>query len=79
LLRHDDVFDVVDSIVSKAIAKLGSDVAIVAFTGSRVSGTHTPESDLNMFYVPAQDIHVHYTIEYSDVLFDLFPISWRRL
>ena len=68
MLRHDDVFDVADSIVSKAIAKLGSGVAIVPLTGSRVRGTHTPESDLDMFYVPAQDIHAHYTIVYRDVL-----------
>ncbi len=79
MLTHDDVFDVADSIVSKAIEELGSGVAIVALTGPRVRGTHTPESDLDMFYVPAQDIHASYTIVYRDILFDLFPLSWKRL
>jgi predicted nucleotidyltransferase len=74
-----DLFDVARIIADDARQRLGDEIALIVYTGSRVKGAHSPNSDLDLYYVPRTQAEAHCTLLYGQFPIDLFPIPWSRL
>lgn len=74
-----DVWLAAHAIIASAKQKLGDEIALIVHTGSRLRGTHSAYSDLDLYYVPAADTAAHCTVLYAGTPIDFFPLSWSRL
>jgi predicted nucleotidyltransferase len=74
-----DLFDVAKAMTDDAKQKLGDEIALIVYTGSRIKGTHSPNSDLDLYYVPRTQRGAHCTLLYGQFPIDLFAIPWSRL
>jgi predicted nucleotidyltransferase len=74
-----DLFDVARIIADDARQRLGDEIALIVYTGSRIKGTHSPNSDLDLYYVPCTQSEAHCTLLYGQLPIDFFPIPWDRL
>ena len=75
----DDLWRAANAIIASARQKLGDEIALIVHTGSRLRGTHSAYSDLDLYYVPATEAEAHCTILYAGTPIDFYPIAWRRL
>lgn len=75
----DAIFAIGDVLVEDAKRRLGDQIALIVYTGSRIKGTGSAYSDLDLYYVPRTGIGAHCTLLYGQTPFDLFPISWHGL
>lgn len=75
----DDLWRAANAIIASARQKLGDEIALIVHTGSRLRGTHSAYSDLDLYYVPATEATAHCTILYTGTPIDFFPVSWHRL
>ncbi|MCE5219539.1 nucleotidyltransferase domain-containing protein [bacterium] len=73
-----DASDVARILVSHAVASRGHQVAIVLVYGSRASGHHSPDSDLDICYIPdgdgAADLSSQFVLD--GLPYDFWPLSW---
>ena len=75
----EDLWRAANAIIASARQKLGDEIALIVHTGSRLRGTHSAYSDLDLYYVPATKAEAHCTVLYAGTPIDFFPIPWRRL
>lgn len=73
-----DASDVARILVSHAVAHRGDQVAVVLVYGSRASGRHSPDSDLDICYIPdgdgAADLSSQFVLD--GLPYDFWPLSW---
>lgn len=74
-----DIWLAANAIIASAHQQLGDKIALIVHTGSRLRGTHTAYSDLDLYYVPSVETAAHCTVLYAGTPIDFFPISWARL
>jgi hypothetical protein len=76
-----DVFKIADLLVSRAIETHGDEIDIVGYYGSYAQGVAKDTSDLDIFYIPAEDKHppVGRTFLVKGVLFDFWAIRWEMM
>jgi predicted nucleotidyltransferase len=74
-----DLFDVARIIANDAQQRLRDEIALIVYTGSRIKGTHSPNSDLDLYYVPRTQSEAHCTLLYGQFPIDFFPVAWDRL
>lgn len=75
----DDLWRAANAIIASAQQKLGDEIALIVYTGSRLRGTHSAYSDLDLYYVPATAAEAHCTILYAGTPIDFYPVAWDRL
>lgn len=75
-----DVFEVAKLLVAHAVGRFGDEISIVAYYGSHATGDATPDSDLDIFYIPVEgktpDAARSFVID--GVTFDFWPITWAN-
>jgi len=76
-----DVFQVADLLVSYAVGSYGEEIDLIGYYGSYAQGVATDESDLDIFYIPADGKHppVSHTVLIAGILFDFWPITWETM
>lgn len=74
-----DVWLAANAIIASAHEQLGDKIALIVHTGSRLRGTHSAYSDLDLYYVPSVETAAHCTVLYGGTPIDCFPLSWSRL
>jgi hypothetical protein len=75
----DDLFEIADLLVADAVAGCPGEISLIAYYGSHATGTATPKSDLDLFYVPVEGMNPDAARSFvvSGVTFDFWPISWE--
>ncbi|OBZ12149.1 nucleotidyltransferase domain-containing protein [Bacillus sp. FJAT-26390] len=76
----DNIFDVAHTLVQHVKANCPEDIALIAYYGSYAQGTATKRSDLDFFFIPADEGGYRESIQFvlNDTSFDFWPISWER-
>lgn len=74
-----DPFEIAELLVAHALREHADDVAIIAYYGSHATGSASPASDLDMFYIPddgrAQSLSSQFVLDGR--AYDLWPLSWQ--
>jgi len=76
-----DVFNVAELLVDNAVGKYGQDIDIIACYGSYARDEARDDSDLDVFYIPAngESPPVGRTFLIDEILIDFWPIKWRTM
>ncbi len=76
-----DVFKVASILTDNAVEKHGSEIDLIAYTGSHARGEARDDSDLDIYYVPADGKNppVGRTFLLEGLLFDFWGISWQTM
>ncbi|MEZ4737109.1 MAG: hypothetical protein R3E79_59275 [Caldilineaceae bacterium] len=74
-----DIWEAGHAVLESAKQQLGDEIALIIYTGSRFKGTHSPYSDLDLYYVPRTHAEAHCTLLFDQTPLDLFPVNWSRL
>ncbi|HEX2864514.1 MAG TPA: nucleotidyltransferase domain-containing protein, partial [Deinococcales bacterium] len=76
-----DPFVVATELVAHALRACPGEVALVACYGSRAAGTGSPESDLDLYYVPVEGANPGLCRQFvlDGLPYDFWPVSWDFL
>ncbi len=79
-LKGNQAFEVANILVDYARKEYPRDIAIIAVYGSQIRGTARPNSDIDMFYIPAAERGYKASFQFilNGVGYDFWPISWER-
>ena len=77
-----DVFKLADAFIEHVLKTHRDQVALIGYYGSYATGTATPQSDLDLIYVPdnmesTQNLYNSFVIDGRP--YEFWPISWERL
>ncbi|MBN1259077.1 MAG: GNAT family N-acetyltransferase [Anaerolineae bacterium] len=78
-MSRSDVFEVARILVDHAGRAHPGDIAIIAYYGSHAKGAASPDSDLDLFYIPdegkAKSLCTQFVLK--GLPYDFWPVSWR--
>jgi predicted nucleotidyltransferase len=77
----NDVFEVAQFLIEKSLKYYPDQIDIIACYGSYARGDNRPDSDLDIFYTPAEGKRppAGHTFTFSGQLYDYWGLSWQTL
>jgi hypothetical protein len=76
-----DVFEIARMLVDDAVKNYGREIDLIAYYGSHARGEARDDSDLDIFYIPADGKNppLSRTFLFDGLLFDFWPIDWKSM
>jgi len=75
-----EIFKITDILVNHVKQRYPEDISIIAYYGSQATGTAHEKSDLDFFFIPANENGSQASVQFiiDGIGYDFWPVSWER-